>query len=86
MASLTEVLDQSTEFGARAARHLREDQVAWLTTVTPTGAPMPSAIWFLWDGDESVLMYSMDSPRVRNIEANPRVALGFGGLKRVRGF
>ena len=73
------MIDQSTEFGARVARHLREEIVVWLTTVTPTGSPLPSPVWFLWDGAESISMYSMPGARVRNVEANPRVALNFDG-------
>jgi PPOX class probable F420-dependent enzyme len=73
------VIDQSTEFGARVARHLREEIVVWMTTVTPAGSPLPMPVWFLWDGDESVVMYSRPGARVRNIEANPRVALNFHG-------
>ena len=73
------MIDQSSEFGARAARHLREEIVVWMTTVTPAGAPVPMPVWFVWDGDESVLMYSQPSPRVRNIEAHPHVSLNFQG-------
>jgi PPOX class probable F420-dependent enzyme len=73
------VIDQSTEFGARAARHLREETVVWLTSVTPTGAPLPNPVWFLWDGDETIVIYSMPGARVRNIEANPHVSLNFAG-------
>src|SRR3954451_17086671 len=73
------VIDEATEFGARVARHLRDDIVVWLTTVTPRGAPLPSPVWFFWDGAESVLMYSMAGARVRNVEANPRVTLNFAG-------
>jgi PPOX class probable F420-dependent enzyme len=36
-------------------------------------------VWFLWDGAESVVMYSMPGARVRNVEANPRVTLNFAG-------
>jgi PPOX class probable F420-dependent enzyme len=36
-------------------------------------------VWFLWDGAESVVMYSMPAARVRNVEANPRVTLNFAG-------
>jgi PPOX class probable F420-dependent enzyme len=73
------VIDESSEFGARAARHLREEIVVWLTSVTPRGAPLPMPVWFVWDGADSVLMYSRPSARVRNIEANPHVALNFSG-------
>lgn len=73
------MIDRSTEFGARVARHLREEIVVWLTTVTPRGSPLPSPVWFLWDGAESIVMYSMPGARVRNIESNSRVALNFAG-------
>ena len=76
------MIDEGTEFGARVARHLREEIVVWMTTVTPSGAPLPMPVWFLWDGAESVLMYSQDGARIRNIEANPRVTLNFGGNGR----
>jgi PPOX class probable F420-dependent enzyme len=73
------VIDQGTEFGARVARHLREEIVVWMTTVTPAGSPLPSPVWFLWDGAETVAMYSRPGARVRNVEANPRVTLNFAG-------
>ena len=73
------MIDEGTEFGARAARHLRDDIVVWMTTVTPRGAPLPSPVWFMWDGADSVLMYSMPGARVRNVEGNPRVTLNFAG-------
>ena len=79
MTSPTFSIDEGTPFGARVARHLREDPVVWMTTVTPSGQPSPSPVWFLWDGAGSVLMYSRDSPRLRHIAANPRVALNFAG-------
>jgi PPOX class probable F420-dependent enzyme len=73
------MIDESSEFGARVARHLREEIVVWLTTVTPAGSPLPMPVWFLWDGSESVVMYSMNGVRIRNLESNPRVALNFSG-------
>ena len=73
------VIDESTEFGARAARHLREEIVVWMTTVTPGGAPVPRPVWFIWDGAESVVMYSQPKLRIRNLAGNSRVALNFDG-------
>jgi len=73
------MIDESTEFGARVARHLREEMVVWLTTVTPSGAPLPRPVGFLWDGGEHVAVYSLPGARVRNIGRNPKVTLNFRG-------
>jgi PPOX class probable F420-dependent enzyme len=73
------VIDTDTEFGARVARHLREDVVVWLTTVTAGGAPLPRPVWFIWDGAETVRIYSLPGARARNIERNPQVTLNFDG-------
>jgi PPOX class probable F420-dependent enzyme len=73
------VIDWTSSVGARAARHLRDDVVVWMTTVTPQGAPLPRPVWFLWDGADEVLMFSRDSARVANLKDNPRVTLNFAG-------
>ena len=73
------MIDENTEFGARAARHLRDEIVVWLTTVSPRGAPLPMPVWFVWDGADSVTMYSQPGARTRNIEANQHVTLNFSG-------
>jgi PPOX class probable F420-dependent enzyme len=74
------VFDESTEFGARVARHLRDDIVVWLTSVNARGAPQPSPVWFVWDGETTVGILSLpDTARARNIAANPAVSLNFAG-------
>jgi PPOX class probable F420-dependent enzyme len=74
------VVDESTDFGRRAAAHLREDTIVWLTTVGANGAPLPTPVWFVWDGADSVRVQSLPTAsRVRHIGANPRVALNFAG-------
>ena len=73
---MTRLLDESTEFGAAAAHRLRTETDIWLTTVSPSGAPSPNPVWFLWDGDRSLLTYNLPtSARVGHVAANPRVAL-----------
>jgi PPOX class probable F420-dependent enzyme len=68
-----------TEFGARVARHLTDDVVAWLTLVDASGTPQPAPVWFLWDGS-SILVYSHgEAKRLAHLRANPRVALHFDG-------
>jgi PPOX class probable F420-dependent enzyme len=70
------VLDRSTEFGRHATRRLHDTIIGWLTTVTAEGAPRPIPVWFLWDGDSSVLLYSRPGKRkLANIAANPQVSL-----------
>jgi PPOX class probable F420-dependent enzyme len=44
--------------------------------VTTRGAPRPIPVWFLWDGDRSILLYSRpDKRKLANIAANPNVSL-----------
>jgi PPOX class probable F420-dependent enzyme len=70
------VLDETTEFGRRATRRLHEAIIGWLTTVSADGAPQPIPVWFLWDGDRSMLLYSRPGMRkLQNIEVNPHVSL-----------
>jgi PPOX class probable F420-dependent enzyme len=70
------VLDPSTDFGACATRRLNDEIIGWLTTVSPSGQPQPVPVWFLWDGDRSILLYSRPERRkLANIAANPKVSL-----------
>ena len=56
-------------------RRLREEQVVWLTTVRKDGTPLPTPVWFLWEG-ETILIYTLPgSIKLKNIAANPRAAL-----------
>jgi PPOX class probable F420-dependent enzyme len=73
------MLDEGSEFGARVARRLREETIVWLTTVTPSGAPLPRPVGFLWDSGDTVFIYSQPGARIRNIERNPKVTLNFDG-------
>ncbi len=69
------VIDPKTERGARADERLRTEAVAWLITVAEDGTPVPTPVWFWWDG-ASILVYSQrDKPKLRHIAANPRVAV-----------
>ena len=74
------LIDTSSEFGRRADRRLREEKLAWLTTVDSAGTPQPIPVWFLWDGAGSILVYSRpDTPKLRAIAANPRVSVNLDG-------
>ena len=72
------LIDTTTEFGQRVERRLAEEPIVWLTTVSPTGTPQPSPVWFLPDGNDEILIYSQpNAPKLRNIEANSKVAISF---------
>ena len=58
----------------RVRRRLDADVVVWLTTVGRDQRPHAVPVWFWWDGD-SFLIYSVPGQKVRDIQANPNVAL-----------
>ncbi|WP_265523076.1 TIGR03667 family PPOX class F420-dependent oxidoreductase [Oerskovia flava] len=69
------VIDTSTDLGARAAGRLAEEPVAWLVTVDPHGTPQPTPVWFVRTGDGLVVASQPATAKLRNVRANPRVAL-----------
>ena len=58
-------------------RHLVGDQIAWLTTVTPSGRPAPRPVWFVWDGSDIVVYSQNDGSKLRHIEVNDQVSVNF---------
>jgi PPOX class probable F420-dependent enzyme len=69
------LLDTTTGAGKRAGARLKEEEVAWMTTVRSDGQPQTVPVWFLWD-DEEVLIYSQpNTQKLKNISLNPRVGL-----------
>jgi len=69
--------DTSTPFGARVERRLAEEQVIWMVTSGADGAPQPSPVWFLREGDTLLIYSRPGTPKLRNIARHPRVALHF---------
>ena len=70
------------DFTDRARNRLNRETVAWFTTVNPDGRPITLPVWFLWNGDDEVLVYSLgNAARLRNIAANPNVSLHLDGDK-----
>jgi PPOX class probable F420-dependent enzyme len=69
------VLDPSKPAHARATQRLRSERVAWLTTVRADGQAQSSPVWFLWDGQTFLLYSQPGAQKVRNLAANPKVAL-----------
>jgi len=85
------MLDTTTDAGGRAERRLRDEEIAWMTTVRGDGQPQSVPVWFLWDG-EGFLIYSQeDRQKLKNIARNPRVGINLnsnetgGDVVRVEG-
>jgi PPOX class probable F420-dependent enzyme len=72
------VLDPSKPAHARAAERLRSEPIVWLTTVRADGQAQSSPVWFLWDGEAFLLYSQPGAQKVRNLAANPKVALHLG--------
>jgi PPOX class probable F420-dependent enzyme len=60
---------------ASVERRLREEEIAWLTTVRSDGQPQSVPVWFLWDGEGFVIYSQPDRQKLKNIRRNPRVSL-----------
>lgn len=71
--------DASTEFGARVARRLAEERIAWLTTVSSNGTPQPRPIWFLWNGNSFLLFSRPSGYKVKHLSSNPKASIHLNG-------
>jgi PPOX class probable F420-dependent enzyme len=76
---MTDVLQQDGP-----AQRLNSEGIGWLTTAGADGQPQSSPVWFIWDGVSLWLRSQAEAGKVRNIEANRRVAFhladdGHGG-------
>jgi len=65
-------------YGERVRRRLTDEMTIWLTTVGRDGTPQPNPVGFLWEGGDSLLIYSQtDAHRLANLRRQPRVSLNF---------
>lgn len=81
MTTTAELIDTNTSFGARAAKRLEAEKVAWLTTVGRTGTPQPNPVWFVWDGTSILVFTQPGTPKLRNIQANSRVSVNLNSTR-----
>lgn len=65
------------ELTEQIERHLISDQIAWLTTVTPSGRPAPRPVWFVWDGSEITVYGLNGGAKSRHIAADDKVSVNF---------
>jgi PPOX class probable F420-dependent enzyme len=57
------------------AERLKNEEVAWLTTVRADGMPLPTPIWFLWEGGEFLVYSQPGARKIANLRGNPKAAL-----------
>lgn len=74
------MLNLEEELNSTVDRRLKEEEVIWLTTVTPGGSPQPNPVWFLWDGEEIIIYSKPGSYRIRNLKRNRTVSLNLQGV------
>lgn len=60
---------------AHAEKRLRDEKIAWLTTVRRDGQPQSSPVWFLWRDGEVIVYSRPTTQKLRNLQANPKVAV-----------
>lgn len=70
-------IDFTTEFGQHVLDRLENEQVIWLTVITPSGKPAPNPVWFLWHEGKVLMLSEPHVAKVRAMLANPQVALSF---------
>jgi len=85
------MLDTTTEAGASADRRLRQEEIAWFTTVRSDGQPQSVPVWFLWEGEKFLIYSQPCRQKLKNIGNNSRVGLHLnsnargGGIVRIEG-
>jgi PPOX class probable F420-dependent enzyme len=72
-------IDTSTDFGKKVERRLRDEHLAWITTVSADGTPQPNPVWFLWENGVILVVSKPDAVKLRHIERRPRVGFNLEG-------
>lgn len=63
------------EFTEPVKKFLEKPNLAVLATISPSGRPQATPVWFLLDGDEILMNTSQGRAKLRNVQADPRVAV-----------
>jgi PPOX class probable F420-dependent enzyme len=74
------------ERGSAVADLLSSTPLAWLTTVRADGQPQSSYVWFHFDGDDIVVFSESGAAKIRNVQANPKVAFTSTATVRAAGW
>jgi PPOX class probable F420-dependent enzyme len=69
------------ELTEQIEKHLTDDEIVWLTTVTPSGRPAPRPVWFGWDGAVITIYTQPEGAKVRHLAANDQVTVNFNSTR-----
>ncbi len=67
----------SVEINQEFAERLEKAIYIWFTTIRADGMPQPTPVWFVRDGDTFLIYTTKGAQKLRNIAANPKVALNY---------
>ncbi len=67
----------SAKFDDKQSAVIASAEYMWLTTVREDGMPQPTPVWFIWDGETFLVFSTPNAQKVKNIRANPKVALNY---------
>ncbi len=65
------------ELTGQIEKHLVNDRIVWMTTITSAGRPAPRPVWFLWDGTAVIIYSQPNGAKLKHIAANDQVSLHF---------
>jgi PPOX class probable F420-dependent enzyme len=68
-------MDWNSVEGKKLAERLRKEIVIWMTTMRADGMPVPTPVWFLWEGESFLIYTQPGSLKLRNLAANPKASL-----------
>ena len=71
------MINWDNELGQRTLQRIQAEDVIWLTTVSPRGAPQPRPVWFVWDGKTFLVYSTPQAKKINHLARNPNVALHF---------
>lgn len=72
---VSEIEFRASELSPKVFKRLKHERYAWLTTVGPTGLPVPTLVWFLFDGKNLTIYSQPRTTRVTHIFQRPQVSL-----------
>ena len=76
------ILDLAKPAHTAAEGRLQSEPTIWLTTVSPSGQPQSTPVWFLWRDGGFLIYGAKGGPKNQSIEFNPHVSLHLEGNGR----